>query len=351
MLDLRAFGPRRVPFVEASEQNECGLACLAAVSEYFRGELGLAEIRQLAVRSGRGETLLEIRNLAERIGLNARGVGVKLEGLAVIAKPAILHWDMNHFVVLERITRRGIVIMDPAAGRMEVPWAQADKSFTGVALELKASDRWKACSEPPRKVSVLDLVGPLSLWRTDITLIVLLSLLLEVLVLVAPFQMRMSIDTAVAAADGRLVWVLGIGFGIVVLIQGAVSLIRSWASAVFGARFGFELHDRFVRALHGKPAAFFLKHHTGDILNRARSVNTIQALVTAQLIQAVLDALMSTIMVVVMFVAVPWMAAAVLAFGLLNIGTTAGLHQAAVENSRRALRASAKADSAFLENA
>ena len=351
MLDLRLFCARRIPFVAASERNECGLACLAAVSEYLRGELGLVEVRELARHSGRGETLLEIRDLAEQIGLNARGVGIELEGLKRIGKPAILHWDMNHFVVLERTTRRGIVIMDPASGRVEVPWADANKSFTGVALELAASARWKMRSDRARKVSVLDFVGPLSMWRTDVTLIVMLSLLVETLVLVAPIQMRMSIDTAVAAADGRLVWVLGIAFGIVVLIQTSVSLIRSWAATVFGARFGFELHDRFVRALHGKPAMFFLKHHTGDILSRSRSVSAIQALVTAQLIQALLDTLMSTLMVVVMFVAVPVMAAAVLAFGLLNIGTTAALRHAAVNNSRRVLRAAAKSDCVFLENA
>src|SRR5215472_15689617 len=351
MLDLRPFGARRVPFVAASEQNECGLACLAAVSEYLHGELGLVEIRELARHSGRGETLLEIRDLAEQIGLDARGVRVELEGLKLIGKPAILHWEMGHFVVLERTTRRGIVIMDPSAGRMEVPWGEADKSFTGVALELRASARWTVRSYRPRKVSVLDFAGPLSMWRTDVTLIILLSLLMEALVLVAPVQMRMSIDTAVAAADGRLVWVLGIAFGIVVLIQASVTLIRSWAAAVFGARFGFELQDRFVRALHCKPASFFLKHHTGDILNRSRSAHTIQALVTAQLIQALLDAVMSTLMLVVMFAAVPLMAAAVLAFGLLNVGTTAALRQAAVDNSRRALRAAAKSDSVFLENA
>src|SRR5579862_5637951 len=131
MLDYRFFGARRIPFVGASEQNECGLACLASISEFLRGELDLPSIRELAQHSGRGETLFEIRDLAERMGLDARGVGLELEGLKLIGKPAILHWDMTHFVVLERTTRRGVVIMDPANGRMEIPWTEADKSFTG----------------------------------------------------------------------------------------------------------------------------------------------------------------------------------------------------------------------------
>jgi ATP-binding cassette subfamily B protein RaxB len=351
MLDFGLLGKRRVPFIVASQLNECGLACLAAISEYFHGELGIADIRRLAVHSGRGETLLGVRDLAERIGLAARGLRVGLGGLKALAKPAILHWEMNHFVVLERVTRRGIVIMDPAAGRMEVPWVLVNKSFTGVALEVQTTPAWQKRSVRPRKVSVLDFIGPLSRWRIDIALVITLSLLMELLVLIAPLQMRMSIDQAVQAADGRLVWVLGAGFAIVVLIHASVSMIRAWATAVFGARVGYDLMDRFVRALHSKSARFFLKYHSADTLSRARSVDAIQTIVTAQLLQALLDAVMSVAMVLVMFAAVPVLGAVVTGFGVLNLAITAALRHAAIENSRRCLRVAAKADSLFLENA
>jgi len=351
MLDLGLFGRRQVPFVGASELNECGLACLAAISAYFEGEPGLAEIRQLAVPSGRGETLLELRNLAERIGLAARGVKVAVGALAQLALPAILHWEMNHFVVLERVTKNGIVIMDPAAGRMAVAWAAVDKSFTGVALETRVSPTWRKARGPARKVSVLDFLAPLGHWRNDIALIVALSLLMEVLVLIAPLQMQLSIDSALQGSDGRLVWVLAIGFTLVVLLQAAISMVRGWALAVFGARVGYELKDRFVRALHRKSARFFLKHHSADILSRSRSVDTIQSLVTAQLLQALLDGVMSIAIIVVMLLAVPSMAAVVVFFAVLNLLATAGLRRAAIDVSRRSLRVAAQADSYFLENA
>lgn len=351
MLDLSLFGSRRVPFIAASELNECGLACLASISEYFRGELGLAELRQLASHSGRGESLLDLRNLAERMGLSARGVRLGLGALASLPKPAILHWDMNHFVVLERVTRSGIVIMDPTAGRIAIPWKDVNKSFTGVALETKTSADWKKRSGQPRKVSVLGLIGPVSQWRPDILSIVALSLLLELLVLIVPMQMRMSIDNALQGMDGRLVWVLGIGFAIVVLIQSAVSVVRAWTIAVFTRRVGYELKDRFVRALHRKSARFFLKHHSGDILSRSRSVDMIQTLLTAQLLQALLDALMSVAIVVVMFAAVPLLALIVVSFGGLNMAVTGSLRQASIDIARRSLRVAAKTDSFFLENA
>jgi ATP-binding cassette, subfamily B, bacterial CvaB/MchF/RaxB len=351
MIDFRLFAARRLPFVAASELNECGLACLASVSAFFRGEQGLPEIRQMAMQSGRGANLLAIRNLAEQLGLSARAVRVGLPRLDELSKPAILHWDMNHFVALERVTRSGIVIMDPAAGRMHVPWDQANKSFTGVALELRTSERWKVRASSARKVSALSFIGPLGRWRTDISLIVMLSLLMEVLILLTPLQMQMSIDHAVQAADGRLVWVLGAGFGFVVLLKACVSLIRAWSSSVFGMRVGFELHDRFVRSLHNKPAAFFVKHHTADILNRGRSVDAIRALMTGQLLQVVLDALMSVAMVTVMFLAVPLMALVVVGFALVSVATTMALGNPAIDNSRQRLRAGARVDSLFLENA
>jgi ATP-binding cassette subfamily B protein RaxB len=350
MIDFRLFGTQRLPFVAASEQNECGLACLASVSEYYRGEHGLAEIRQLAAHSGRGANLLVIRNLAEQLGLAARAVRVELAGLKALGKPAILHWDMNHFVVLERVGRAGIVIMDPAAGRMEVSWSEANKSFTGVALELRTSERWKLRTAEPRKVSALAFVSPLSRWRTDISLIVALSVLMEVLVLISPLQMQMSVDYAVQSADGRLVWVLGAAFGLVLLLKACAAMIRAWSSAVFGTRVGFELHDRFVRTLHQRAAHFFLRHHTADILSRGKSVDAIRSVVTGQLIQVVLDALVSVAMILVMFLAVPLMALIVTGFGVLSVTVTAALGTAAIDNSRRRLRTAARADALFLEN-
>ncbi len=351
MIDLGLFRSRHVPFVAASELNECGLACLAAVCEYFQGEFNLIDIRRFADHGGRGETMLGIRKVAERIGLASRAVRLEPHRLTALAKPAILHWDMNHFVVLERVTREGIVIMDPAAGRVPVKWSEVDRSFTGVALELKPSARWRARTSPPRKVSLLDFVGPLANWRTEIVLIIALSVLLEIFVLLAPMQLQMSIDDALQVSDAKLVWILGIGFAVLMLIQTSVSLVRAWATAAFGTRVGFELRDRFVRSLHRKSPVFFLKHHTADILNRARSVDTIQTLITAQLLQVLLDACMSVALVVVMFTVMPAMALVVVVFGLLNMGVSAGLRHAAIENSRRHLRMTAKADALFLENA
>ncbi len=258
---------------------------------------------------------------------------------------------MNHFVVLERVTKTGIVIMDPAAGRIVVAWADVDRSFTGVALETRVSPAWQKAARARPKASLLAYLAPLSQWRPDVALVIALSILTEALVLVIPLQMQLSIDSALRGADGRLVWVLAVGFTLVVLLQAAISMVRAWTISVFSARVGYELKDRFVRALHRKSARFFLKHHSADMLSRSRSVDTIQSLLSAQLLQALLDTVMSLAIVAVMLLAVPAMAAVVVAFAALNLLATLGLRHAAAEISRRSLRVAARADSFFLENA
>jgi ATP-binding cassette subfamily B protein RaxB len=213
------------------------------------------------------------------------------------------------------------------------------------------SPAWQKAARARPKVSLLAYLSPVSQWRPDVALIVALSILTEALVLVVPLQMQISIDSALRGADGRLVWVLAIGFTLVVLLQAAISTVRAWTISVFSARVGYELKDRFVRALHRKSARFFLKHHSADILSRSRSVDTIQSLLSAQLLQALLDTVMSLAIVAVMLLAVPAMAAVVIVFAALNLAATLGLRHAAAEISRRSLRVAARADSFFLENA
>jgi ATP-binding cassette subfamily B protein RaxB len=128
-------------------------------------------------------------------------------------------------------------------------------------------------------------------------------------------------------------------------------VVRAWTLSVFGARVGYELKDRFVRALHRKPARFFLRYHSADILSRSRSVDTIQALLTAQLLQAMIDSVMSIAIIGALAFLAPPMALVVVTFALLNVAVTASLRLRAIELSRSSLRLGAQADAYFLENA
>jgi len=178
MRDL--IGRPAVPEIRQSEAAECGLACLAMVLGYHGHATDLGTLRRRYPTSLSGMTMHSLMALASRMALSTRALRLEPEQLGQLKLPAILHWDMNHFVVLERVTRDGVIIMDPAVGRISVKWSKVNTSFTGVALELKPTEGWQKRARPPRKVSVLDFLRPFAAWRTEVTLIVSLSVLLEV---------------------------------------------------------------------------------------------------------------------------------------------------------------------------
>ena len=127
-------GARRLPLLLQSEASECGLACLAMVAGYWGQHTELAALRRRFALSMKGSTLKELLQLAAALGLQPRALKLPLEHLPQLRRPCILHWDMNHFVVLKTASARNLCIHDPATGLRKLRYGEASRHFTGVAL-------------------------------------------------------------------------------------------------------------------------------------------------------------------------------------------------------------------------
>ncbi len=124
---------RPVRTVMQSENMECGLACLVMVANAYRHDLDLPYLRALFPPSRRGMTFAEIVEVAGQIGLDAQGLGVSNIGeLAKVNCPAILHWNGNHFVVLEKVVRGAFHVHDPAFGPRIYAREDMERHFGGV---------------------------------------------------------------------------------------------------------------------------------------------------------------------------------------------------------------------------
>lgn len=98
------FPIRRTPLIQQSEASECALACLAMVADHHGYRTDLTALRRRHALSLKGATLKQVIAIAEAMGFSARPVRGEPDDLPQLALPAILHWDLNHFVVLTRIT-------------------------------------------------------------------------------------------------------------------------------------------------------------------------------------------------------------------------------------------------------
>jgi len=125
---------KRVRYTPQMEVTECGAASLAMVLAYHGHHASLPEVRQACGVSRDGANALAIVRAARGYGLDAKGAKPAMEQLSQLPLPAILHWDFNHFVVLERLTKTKAFLVDPACGRRTMPMEEVGRHFTGVAL-------------------------------------------------------------------------------------------------------------------------------------------------------------------------------------------------------------------------
>lgn len=284
-----------------SEAAECGLASLAMVARHHGHRINLAGLRQLFPTSIKGMTLRQIIAVASQLELSARAVRLEVEELGQLRLPAILHWDLNHFVVVERVERSAIWILDPAQGRRKMSPTKVGKHFTGVALELTPTANFVQI-EARIKTRLSDLWSHLRNFRSALVQVLVLSLLVQLAALLVPLFIQLVIDEAVNQGDISLLTLLLIGFGFVYILQACARLLRSWVTLCLGESLTFQLGGNIVRHLLRLPMGFFERRHVGDILSRVGSIQPIQELLTRGLVDAAIDStlLIATLAVMAM---------------------------------------------------
>jgi ATP-binding cassette subfamily B protein RaxB len=277
-----------------SEAAECGLASLAIVSRAHGLQLSLAELRQRFPLSLKGAKLNQIIHIAQALGLSTRALRLEMENLGKLQLPCILHWDLNHFVVLAKVGRSKVTILDPAIGEKKLSFSEVSEHFTGVALELTPSHEFKPRKAAPT-VSIRQLTGRVTgVWRA-LAQILLLSVALQVFVVLAPFFMQWVVDQVLVSADKDLLTVLGLGFGLTLLLQISIGVLRGWSVIYLSSRLGLQwMGNVFAHALR-LPLDFFEKRHLGDITSRMGSVQAIQRTLTTSFIEALIDGLMALV--------------------------------------------------------
>ena len=294
-------GGRRLPVFLQTEASECGLASLGMVASFHGHRIDLAGLRRRFTLSLKGATLAYLMQVAGRLHLAPRALRLELEELPKLRTPCILHWDLNHFVVLRSAGPREAVIHDPAAGVRRMPISEVSRHFTGIALELAPTAEFRPRDER-RRVRLRDLTGPVTGLARSLAQVLLLALVLQAFALLAPFYMQWVVDGAVVAADRDLLTVLGIGFLMLAVIQVAVGALRSWVVLYLGTTLNLQWLANVFTHLLRLPVAWFEKRHLGDVVSRFGAVTTIQRTITSSFVEAVIDGLMALATLAMMLV-------------------------------------------------
>ncbi|WP_263570511.1 peptidase domain-containing ABC transporter [Roseateles oligotrophus] len=331
-----------------SESSECGLACLAMVSSAYGLQQDLVTLRRRFSVSLKGATLQQLMAHAGAMGFSSRPLKLDLDELKELQTPCILHWDMNHFVVLKRVNRSGALILDPAVGERRLPFSEISRHFTGVALELTPNTEFKSQAPAPR-VSLRALTGKVLGLKRSLLQIFAVAVVLELFAIVAPLFNQLVVDDVLSSGDRDLLAVLVIGFGLLLLVQTALALARSWMVILLGQTLSLQWMGNVFAHLVRLPVEFFEKRHLGDISSRFGAVGAIQKTLATAAVEALLDGLMAVAALLMMLIYAPTLAAvviaAVAAYGLLRWAAYQPFRDAAAER----LVVAARESTHFLE--
>tara|TARA_Y100000034_G_scaffold68416_1_gene82573 strand:- start:5969 stop:7981 length:2013 start_codon:yes stop_codon:yes gene_type:complete len=318
------------------------------VACYHGYQTDLVSIRQKFSISLEGATLLDIMGFAEQLKLSTRPLRIELEDLDALQTPCILHWDLNHFVVLKKANEKRIVIHDPAKGEKTLTLEEASKHFTGVALELTPTkDFEKQESKPTLRFS--DFWSRISGLKRSLLLIFLLSMLLQVFTLAAPYYIQLVIDDVVLTGDTSLLTVLAVGFFLVLIFEIATNALRGFTLLHFGNQMNIQLGANLFHHLVRLPISYFEKRHMGDVVSRFGSLQQVKQLLTTGVIEAIIDGLMAIITLAMIFFYSPTLSAVVLVAVFAYAGVRIAMYKPYRAISEQEIMARAEENSNFME--
>ncbi len=313
-LQLGLFSRKRIPLIRQAERSECGLTCLAMILGYHGNKIDMASLRTKVGPTPRGASAAKLIQIADELKFNARAFRIELDDLTQVQCPAILHWDLKHFVVLSKATKKGITIVDPARGRRWLTNAEASDHFTGVVLELTPGAGFERRDER-RTVHLRSLWSGTKGLYGSLGHLLLLSLLVQGLLVITPLFAKIAIDEIIPVARLESLQVLFLGFLILSIFHILFNFVRDYLVIYVSNTINFQLASNIVKHLISLPPFFFQQRHLGDIMSRLVSGRYIEIFLTNGAVSIIVDSVLGLLSLIILFLISP-------TFGFIVLGVT-----------------------------
>jgi len=338
----------KVPILLAMSNSECGVACLRMILASFGRWVDLQSLREECGVSRDGTNARVLLRVARKHGLRTTyATQLDPRDLRGCRVPAILHWDFNHFVVLERVDGKGVTIVDPNAGRARWAFAELASHFTGVALFFEPSEVFETQKRSRATLETYFLL--LSPHRGLVASLFLLTILGQLVTIATARVTQVVIDDVIPSSDFALLHALLVGLMLVAFLQASMVFIRWRLLTYFRTALDLEMTLGFFSHLVLLPYAFFQQRSSGDLVMRLSSTFQIRDLLSDRLLSVVLDAAMLVILAVALIVVSPFLGLTVIALGMTRVGVLVCIRRQQRELMRRGLHAQAKAQSSAVE--
>ena len=292
-------GAADVPVIMQMEALECGAASLAMVLAYYGKWLPLEQVRFDCGVSRDGSNARNILKAARSYGLAAKGYRYEPNDLRRDGKfPCIIHWNFNHFVVLDGFRGNKAILNDPAKGKYAVSLKTFDDSFTGICLLFEPTEDFTPGGKPPSVLAYAKkrLKGA----GSAVAFAAITALITAITGVISPAFSRVFVDRLLTGKNPE--WFIPFIIGLSLL--GILQLVVGWINAVYSLKINGKLamvgSTTFMWKVLRMPMEFFSQRMAGDIQGRQSSNASIAGSLVNTFAPLALNAVMMVFYLVVM---------------------------------------------------
>jgi ATP-binding cassette, subfamily B, bacterial HlyB/CyaB len=290
---------RRYPFFAQQSASDCGAACLVMVSRYWGKRFSVNRLRDTANVDRNGASLRGLSTAAESIGFATRPVKASLDQLAKQKLPAIVHWEGKHYIVVYQVTRKNVIVADPAIGQRILTHAQFGRGWTGYALLLQPTAFLKDTKETTTPFwQFFELMKPHAVVMLEVFIA---SIFIQIFGLITPLFTQLILDRVVVQRSELSLTAVGLGLLIFSLFRVAMMGLRQYLLDHTSNRVDLALIVGFTRHTLRLPLSFFENRYVGDIISRVQENRKIQRFLSGEALSILLDLLTVFIYVGLMF--------------------------------------------------
>ncbi|MRD39719.1 ATP-binding cassette domain-containing protein [Bacillus thuringiensis] len=285
-MNTKVSSRRKVPFIEQVQQTECGICCIAMIAAYYKSAVSFYDLHEYAGSGRDGTNLLALKQLGKQLGFNSKCFKSSTKQLENIQLPAVVFWENKHYVVLEKITKKGFVIVDPAMGRRKLSCDQFNNYYSGYVMTCKPTEKFKRQKE---KNLWFPLIKTFFKNTNLVIFIIFSSLILQGLALGIPNLIQFIIDKVITPQEKETLELFLIGIIIVVMVQAIFTFIRGRILIRLENYLDKSMMQEFFYHVLKLPYKFFQLRSFGDILFRIGSLRAIRDMISSQIIKSILD--------------------------------------------------------------
>ena len=260
----------KVPIVIQLENVECGAACLVMLLAYFGKWVTLENAREECRVSRNGSNINDIANAAKKNGMEVHNYRAGMEHMLKYAKlPCMIHWNFDHFVILNGFKGNKAIITDPSQGRISISLEEFSESFTGIYMEIC---KGKTFEPTGKRLSLLEFIKRrIKNSRSIVSLLLLLSVSLSIIALFFPMFNRFFLDTILATSKNQYLFPMLVILGLMILARIILSFLSSVISLKIQGKYAIDSDYTFFKHLLRLPLSFFYAHLAGDLMVRQDS--------------------------------------------------------------------------------